>query len=277
VKDIPFRACEACGTERPAPLFSKDGYSIVQCRACGLVYVGEDPSAIDFASLYGEAYYRGDAVRVFADYLGEEKVRRASARRRVLGLRRDKWCGRLLDVGCAAGFFLVEAQRFYTVQGVELSDFSSRHARERFGLDVFTGTVFDAALPAQTFDVITLWDVIEHVAAPGDVLRECARLLKPDGRIVLTTGDIGSSYARRRGASWHLVAPPWHLYYFSRSTLAALADNAGLRVLTCRARGVASDRQWLRGRPAVAIANLFGLGDIMRVTLALRPRAAVVQ
>jgi SAM-dependent methyltransferase len=263
-----FRACESCGAASPTLLFTKEGYSIVRCSTCELVYVGEDPSRIDFASLYGESYYQGSSDRVFADYLGQEAARRASARRRAWALRREKWRGRLLDVGCAAGFFLAEARRFYRVQGVELSAFSSRYARERFGLDVFTGPLPDAALPSQTFDLITLWDVIEHVAAPGALLRECARLLKPDGRIVLTTGDIGSAYAQSRGAAWHLIAPPWHLYYFSRSTLATLAHNAGLRVMGYRARGVASDRPWLRNRVAVAASNLLGFGDIMRATLA---------
>lgn len=270
-----FRDCDLCGAKQPSLLFAKDGYSIVQCQACTLVYVGEDPGAIDFASLYGEDYYQGSCDRAFANYLGEEAARRASARRRVWALRLLKWRrGRLLDVGCAAGFFLVEASRFHEVQGVELSEFSSRYAREHFGLDVFTGTLAAAALPAQRFDLITLWDVIEHVAGPHELLRECARLLGPDGRIVLTTGDIGSAYARRHGPAWHLMAPPWHLYYFSRATMAALAERAGLRVVACRARGVAGDHPWLRSRAGVAAGNLLGQGDIMRVTLARRGAGA---
>jgi hypothetical protein len=92
---------------------------------------------------------------------------------------------------------------------------------------------------------------------------------------VLTTGDIGSAYARRRGAQWHLLAPPWHLYYFSRPTISALAEKAGLRVVACTARGVTSDHAWLRNRAAVAATNLLGLGDIMRVTLARHPSGAL--
>jgi len=266
-----YRSCIVCGSADPVLQQSKDGFSIVGCRGCGLVYVGEDPLTIDFDAIYGEAYYTGGSDAVFADYLGQERARRAGARRRVWGLRLQRASGRLLDVGCAAGFFLVEAKRHYQVQGVELSEFSSRFARERFGLDVFTGTLEQAGLPAAQFDLITLWDVIEHVPDPDAVLAEAARLLKPGGRLVLTTGDIGSAYARRSGAQWHLLAPPWHLYYFSRETMARLGAKAGLQVLGIQARGVAGDGRWWRSRPVIALCNLFGRGDIMQVTFARTP------
>jgi 2-polyprenyl-3-methyl-5-hydroxy-6-metoxy-1,4-benzoquinol methylase len=262
------RRCVVCGNDKPTLVLRKDGYSIVRCTACGLMYVGEDPAKIDFDSIYGESYYTGGNDQVFSDYLGEERARRASARRRVWALRLVRARGRLLDVGCAAGFFLAEARDFYDVQGVEFSEFSSRFAREHFGLNVFNGTLLQAGLEASQFDLVTLWDVIEHVPDPDAVLAEAARLLKPDGRLVLTTGDIGSSYARRRGERWHLLAPPWHLYYFSRETMARLGANAGLKMISCRARGVASDHRLMRTRPAIALANLFGRGDIMHAVFA---------
>jgi SAM-dependent methyltransferase len=265
-----YRACITCASEACELLLRKDAYSIVRCTQCGLVYVGEDLGTIDFGAIYDESYYTGGSDQVFADYLGEERARRASARRRVWALRLMRWRGRLLDVGCAAGYFLAEAQRSYQVQGVELSEFSSQFAREHFGLDVFTGTLQQAMLPAQQFDLITLWDVIEHVPDPHRVLAEAARLLKPDGRLILTTGDIGSAYARRSGPRWHLLAPPWHLYYFSRVTMARLGADAGLKVIGFKARGVAGDHRLLRSRPGVALANLLGLGDIMQVTFGRR-------
>lgn len=262
-----WRPCNACGAMQPRQRFERDGFHIVECANCGLVYVGEDPAAIDFAALYDEGYYTGGREGVFTDYVGQAPARRAAARRRLWSLRRLQRGGRLLDVGCAAGFFLVEAQAHYAVRGVELSAFSSRFAREQLGLDVVTGTLQQAAFDAGSFDLVTLWDVIEHVADPAALLAEVARVLAPGGHVVLTTGDIGSAYAQARGAQWHLLTPPWHLYFFSRATLAALASRAGLRVEAVAARGVAGDGALARSRPGIVLNHWLGRGDIMQVTL----------
>ena len=245
---------------------------MVTCRACGCLYVGADPSSIDFDALYGEAYYNGGADAVFADYTGQATARRAHARRKLAWLRHVPptiaRSGRLLDVGCAAGFFLAEAQAHYEVQGVELSAWSSTYARDQLGLPVITGTLPQAALPAAHFDVVTLWDVIEHVPEPVPLLQAAARVLKADGKMVLTTGDWGSAYAQGRGADWHLMTPPWHLTMFDRRTLTAAAQRAGLRVVAWRTEGVAGDGPLWRNRAALLVSRALGLGDIVRLTLA---------
>lgn len=263
-----FRSCNLCRHDSAALMFVKDGYRIVRCDHCSLVYVGDELAGIDFAALYGEAYYQGGSNQVFADYLGQAAERRALARRKLWRLRRLARSGRLLDVGCAAGFFLAEASRHYDCEGVELSAFASAFAREQLGLTVRTGTLAEARFESASFDLVTLWDVIEHVADPREQLEEVARLLKPGGHAVLTTGDIESGYARARGADWPLMGPPWHLYYFSRATLARMAAAAGLRSVGCTALGTVSDHPLLRNRPARVLAHLTGQGDIMQMTLA---------
>ena len=269
---LAARPCPVCGTGSPAALFAKDGFHMVGCRACTAVYVGEDPAAIDFQALYGQSYYTGGHDAVFADYTGQEAARRAHARRKLWVLRhlapRLPRAGRWLDVGCAAGFFLAEAKAHYEVQGVELSAWSSAYARDRLGLPVITGTLQQAALPADHFDVISLWDVIEHVPDPVPLLAEAARVLRPGGRLVLTTGDWGSAYARQRGADWHLMTPPWHLTMFSRATLAEASGRAGLRVVGWRTEGVAGDGPLWRNKASLLVSRLLGWGDIVRLTLA---------
>ena len=268
---MSYRSCVVCGTPAPTLQFHKDGYDMVACKACGCLYVGQDPAQIDFDALYGQAYYTGGSDAVFADYVGQEAARRAHARRKLAVLRhlppRITRQGRLLDVGCAAGFFLAEARAHYDVQGVELSAWSSAYARERLGLPVHTGTLHSAALPSNHFDVATLWDVIEHVPDPVPLLTEAARVLKPGGRLVLTTGDWGSRYAQRRGEQWHLMTPPWHLTMFSRATLAVAAQRAGLASVGWKSEGVAGDGRVWRNRPALVLSRLLGWGDIVRLTL----------
>ncbi|MFO1326922.1 MAG: class I SAM-dependent methyltransferase [Rubrivivax sp.] len=250
--------------------FARDGYDIAGCDGCGTAFVAQDPSTIDFQALYGEAYYTGGSAAVFADYVGQEAARRAHARRKLWALRhlppRLPRAGRLLDVGCAAGFFLAEARAFYQVQGVELSEWSSAYARERLNLPVFTGTLQQAALPAGHFDVVTLWDVIEHVPDPVPLLAEAARVLAPGGRLVLSTGDWGSAYARRRGEHWHLMTPPWHLSFFTRDSLTQAAARAGLRRLHAASEGVAGDGRFWRHRAGLLLGRLLDRGDIMRLS-----------
>jgi SAM-dependent methyltransferase len=269
---VNHRACVVCAAPQPQPQFSRNGFEMVRCTACGCLYVGQDPVGINFDQLYGQDYYTGGHDTVFEDYLGQQAARRAHARRKLMLLRhlppRIARRGRLLDVGCAAGFFLAEAQAFYDVQGVELSSWSSAWAREHLQLPVFTGTLQQAALPAAHFDVITLWDVIEHVPDPVPLLAEAARVLKPGGRLVLTTGDWGSRYAQQQGPNWHLMTPPWHLTMFSRATLVDAARRAGLRVVAFRSEGVAGDGWLWRNRASLLISRLLGLGDIVRLTLA---------
>lgn len=264
------RPCPACGSTPSPALFDKDNYRIAGCRGCGTAFVAQDPATIDFQALYGEAYYTGGSSGVFADYVGQEAARRAHAWRKLWWLRhlppRLPRRGRLLDVGCAAGFFLAEARAFYEVKGVELSDWSSACARERLGLEVFTGTLQQAALPEANFDVVTLWDVIEHVPDPVALLAEAARVLRPGGRLVLSTGDWGSAYARARGAAWHLMTPPWHLSFFTRGSMAVAGRRAGLQPLHCASEGVAGDGPFWRSRPGLLAGRLLDRGDILRMS-----------
>jgi 2-polyprenyl-3-methyl-5-hydroxy-6-metoxy-1,4-benzoquinol methylase len=268
---VTYRDCVVCGQAEPAFLFRKDGHDMVRCTGCGLVYVGDDPAAIDFDALYGEAYYTGGSAAVFANYVGEEPARRAQARRKLWTLRtlppKVPKRGRLLDVGCAAGFFLAEARAHYEVQGVELSAWSSAYARDRLGVPVITGTLQQAALGADRFDVVTLWDVIEHVPDPVALLTEAARVLRPGGRLVLTTGDWSSAYAQKQGEAWHLMTPPWHLTMFGRGTLQRAATRAGLRVVAWRSEGVAGDGWLWRNKLSLGVSRVLGLGDIVRLTL----------
>lgn len=267
---VPVRACPVCAGSASVPLFTRNGFELRRCDACGCVFVGADPASIDLPALYGESYYTGGHDAVFADYIGEEAVRRAHARRQLWWLRhlppRLPRRGRLLDIGCAAGFFLAEARVHYEVQGVELSAWSSAHARDRLGLPVFTGTLQQAGLPAEHFDIVTLWDVIEHVADPVALLAESARVLRPRGRLVLTTGDWASAYAQARGADWHLVAPPWHLTMFSRATMALAGRRAGLELVHCASEGVAGDGPFWRHRAGRLLARVLDRGDIMRMS-----------
>ena len=134
----------------------------------------------------------------------------------------------MLELGCAYGFFLKEAQPYFEVAGIELAEDAVLHAR-RTGLNVLSGQTDSANMQRiGDVDVIVLFDVIEHLPAPHLTLALCERHLKPGGIVVITTGDFGSPLARLSGPRWRLMTPPQHLWFFTKQSLGAMANSLGM-------------------------------------------------
>jgi SAM-dependent methyltransferase len=206
---------------------------VVRCAACGLARTLL-PDGFDPRSIYSRDYFEGGQADGYAGYAESEATLRAEARRTLARLRRFASGGRLVEVGCAYGFFLLEARGVFEVAGFDVSTEASRAARER-GLDVVTGEPDEGALAARgPFDAAVLLDTLEHLADPAATLRLLGRHLRPGGALLLTTGDLGSPLARLTGRRWRLMTPPQHLWFFTRRSLGLLLDAAGLRVAEMR-------------------------------------------
>jgi len=228
--------CRLCGSSEIVSLGDARLDHLVRCGACGLVHVRDFPFAGDLQHVYGESYYRNTSSHVvgYEDYEADEANVLETAQRRLRQIsRRKRAPGHLLDVGCAVGFFLEAArERGWQASGIELSSYAAERARTRVGCDVHCGELTDVRLPAGTFDVITLWDVVEHMADPLEQLTECRRIIKPDGLLALSTPDIGSLMAKLTGPRWMgFKLADEHLYYFSRATATELLDRAGFEVV----------------------------------------------
>jgi SAM-dependent methyltransferase len=142
--------------------------------------------------------------------------------------------GRLLELGCAYGFFLSEAQRTFEAQGIEISTDAVAYCRSQ-GLNVEQGELTkDFIHKHARFDAAVMLDVIEHLPDPEQTLRRLHQLLTPGGHIIITTGDWDSLLSRAMGASWRLMTPPQHLFFFSRKTLRMLLERIGFEVLEIR-------------------------------------------
>lgn len=236
--------------------------TVVECRACGLVFT--DPRPAPAALLAG--YADNDDP----DYESERDARCMNAYLSLAVLRRRKPGGRLLEIGCAQGFFLNAARTSFETVGVEPSRAAREYARSALKLDVPAATLEEARFDAASFDAVVLIDVIEHVADPLGLLKECARLLKPGGIVYLVTPDIASLSARLlRGRWWGLR--PAHVYYFSRATMTAMLQKAGLEVLEVRSYGrIFTWGYWLSRlanyprplrAPLAALIDLLGIRD----------------
>ena len=129
--------------------------------------------------------------------------------RSIVGdLRRAVPGGKLLEIGAAYGFFLMEAREYYDAHGVEISNDAAASARGR-GLDVRTGVLSEDLLNEKLglLDAVAMLDVIEHLEDPAGTLQLCAKHLRPGGALMLTTGDFGSLFAKAAGKGWRLMTP----------------------------------------------------------------------
>jgi len=206
-------------------------HTIVQCQRCGLVYTDPRPDGHDIVETYQaveDPLYleeRAGRVLTFEHHLKPLE--------RLTGPPNHR---PLLDVGCYTGVFVeIAAHHGWDAWGMEPSRWAVEQARAQ-GLHVVQGTLETVALPEETFDVVTMWDVIEHLPDPRGALEQVYRLLKPGGWVVVHTIDIESLFARLMGAHW-----PWlmemHIYYFSRRTLRRMLEQCGFRVLSDRPQG----------------------------------------
>jgi 2-polyprenyl-3-methyl-5-hydroxy-6-metoxy-1,4-benzoquinol methylase len=201
---------------------------IFKCGKCG---VGR-ASCVQFDpdEYYSQDYFAGVTPDGYADYRGSETVLRVEFGRLVKEVTRYHDGGRLLEIGCAYGYFLLEAKDYFEVHGIELSTHAAATARAS-GLDVLSGEATEDNLRRLgSFDVIVMLDVIEHLANPIDVLKRCVEHLKPGGIIFITTGNFDSLPARLFGRKWRLMTPPQHLWYFTPRSFRHIAHFLGLRL-----------------------------------------------
>jgi 2-polyprenyl-3-methyl-5-hydroxy-6-metoxy-1,4-benzoquinol methylase len=200
---------------------------VVRCLRCGLVYTNPRPRP--------ETLHEGYAEAVDTEYAEEDFSRSINAHMALRTIKKFVRSGRLLDVGCATGYFLNAARLDFDVHGVEPSRWAVNYARERLGLPVTHGTLDHAELEPG-FDVVSLNDVIEHVSDPRAALQRVHALLKPGGLVYLVTPDVAGLAARvLRGRWWGLR--PAHVFYFSTATLSRLLRECGLEPVLVRSYG----------------------------------------
>ena len=247
-----LKECKLCGEHDYWSLFTvKKTVSIVKCKGCGLLYVNPRLVEKECREMYQpESYFKNKNVLLYGydDYVKEEFLYRELFSRRLDALERFKPGGEILDVGCAAGFFLDVAQkRRWRTRGVELSAYASSYAREQFKLDVFTGMLDEAKFPPASFDVVVMDDVIEHVPDPLAVMREVHRILKPGGIYSLNTPNAGGWLRKVMRRKWFHFKED-HLFYFSHATMDRALRSAGFKPLQIKASGKVVTLRYLVGR-----------------------------
>lgn len=192
-----------------------------RCDACHTYFPWPVPSQEQTLELYGQDYFSGATEGSgYVDY-DRDKQPMVPTFHRYLD-RIEHYLparGTLLDIGAATGFFLKLAKaRNWDVIGIEPSAHASERGRSA-GLDIRTGCFVKGLFPKESLDVITLWDVIEHVPEPKTLVEASFEALKPGGILALNTPDSRSVLARTLKANWHLVVPPEHLFLMNSVSL----------------------------------------------------------
>ena len=149
--------------------------------------------------------------------------------------------GRLLDIGCGGGRFMNRMKRLgWEVEGIDFDAKATGKITARYGMKTYTGDLVASRLPAEYFDAITLSHTIEHLFDPEKILRECMRILKPGGKLVVVTPNVESVGAALFGPFWRGWEPPRHLHLFSVKSLKRFLSRTGFDVAEMRSSAAGS-------------------------------------
>jgi SAM-dependent methyltransferase len=238
-------ACLLCGGENWSPLVEAPDpipdaagrwFMVVQCRDCGLCFTNPRPSPDSMAQFYSGNYRPHRPIG--ADSAGTRWWQRLRPWARLQHWRKSlplRGQGRLLDFGCGGGAYLLRMRRQgWNVVGIDACETVVQQLRGSFGLPALAGSLPNAELAEESFDVITMWHSLEHTHEPLDVLRAAQQLLSSGGKLIVAVPNIDSCAFRWFGQSWNALDLPRHLVHFDPWTLRLMLHRAGFRQIRVR-------------------------------------------
>ncbi len=210
---------------------TKNDYDLYRCSFCGLIETDFKKDYEKFVvENYAKGYYTGDPrFSAYVSYREDRPLIVRNMKKFLANIKKAKPQGRLLDVGCAMGYFVELALRAgYDAHGFDPSSYAIEHAKkELLNGRVTRGTVSSVSYPKKSFDAISMFDVFEHLGDPkGDLVR-IREWLADDGIIIIATGDTKSAAAKLFGRKWTFYIPPQHLFFFNRTNLTRLLKETG--------------------------------------------------
>jgi SAM-dependent methyltransferase len=243
----PVEKCPLCRSESKRDHFAAEhgGHTVrlAKCGDCGLVYIDPAPTPKSLSEFYNSVYLTPDYRKVDGASIPDPK-REFYATFQVMEAHVDDIeayktpPGRLLDVGCSYGAFLLEAAtRGWSVTGVEPFADAAVFARDNTGMSVFQGEFLAVTLPSEYFDVITMYEVLEHVANPAAVLMKALEIARPGGILVITAPNADSPAALTCCGGWVGLKFPTHLQFFNFITTRNVLSAVGWEPLRIKSGG----------------------------------------
>jgi SAM-dependent methyltransferase len=235
------RACPLCGAFERKNLFQRDGWDIVECSRCSMVFLGNPPLAYDaqaadhdWVADHTKETSRRKNSRPILTFLSRltRPLRRDAQQRQFQHAVHWRKSGKLLDLGCGDGRFLALATPHFDAVGVELSPSAAAAAKARVpGVPILVCPVAEAAVPESAFDIVTQFGYLEHEWIPAAALRVTFRALKASGVLVLKTPNYASWNRTVMGEEWCGFHIPSHVNYFTLATLGRMLRQTGFQPL----------------------------------------------
>jgi 2-polyprenyl-3-methyl-5-hydroxy-6-metoxy-1,4-benzoquinol methylase len=276
--------CLVCGADRAKVLYRLSRFHVLRCSACRQVQLWPLPDHDEIRQLFTQLYTTGQGsvpeLESYYTYCYDDQPSNPLVQLYegwLDTIERHQPPGRLLDVGCGAGLFLAVARRRgWSTFGVDGSAEATRHAREYFGLEVRVGDFADFAREQRTFDVITMWDIIEHARDPLGLLTAARACLAPHGLAALSTPNQRSVLDVVAGLLYRLsggrmVKPlekfyiEQHFLYFTPDTLRTALERADLSLAHLERQLTDLRRLALSPLLRLGLSGLFALGRLLRL------------
>lgn len=264
VEDVP---CGACGSAAYEVLYAalaridSPGSQARRCASCGLVYLSPRVASLEASIVQDPAFLErfhvpnAQALGLL-DETGAPLPSAVDAAYAPTLARLGRGRLRILDLGCGLGLFTLAATRAgHEAVGIDASPALAGFARERLGVDARLGELEALGPDLAPFDAVCLWDVIEHLHAPRPTLQAVRDVLRPGGRVLLSTPNWNSVARERVGQAWQNFVTG-HYYYFERAALKSMLESAGLTAARVAVTGLsASERAAIEARCGPDVAR----------------------
>ncbi len=241
-EELPLEdvSCLMCDHDVYDVIESSPPFTVARCNQCSFVYVTPRIPESHLHLVYAWDYYDSGnpADYGYDKYLEDGELHKRTFAMKADFVQRHKKSGRLLEVGSAGGFFLKEMQRRgFKVEGIEISEKAAQFSRDVLGLKTIHTSKLEDAPVKGPFDVIALWDVIEHVSDPLKTMQHLRKLIAPDGVLIIQTQNIDSMFAKLLGQRWHHFKHLEHIYHFSPETMNDALTASGFEISELTAKG----------------------------------------
>jgi len=221
--EINSSYCRVCQSKDLGVFCIAKGWTISECNKCGFKQVKEKPTAAQLDEIYSQSYFSHNKYKDLQT-LATENLRRVELVKRYS----PKSIPTLLDAGCAGGEFLSLAKKYAKVWGQDLSEFAIEKAKKSnpdIAERLQAGLLEEANFPKASFDIVVMWDVIEHIWDVKQVSRLLLDFVKPGGYIILSTPNIEANIARVLKKYWAFMTPPEHLSFFTKNAFSKLFEK----------------------------------------------------